>query len=436
MRWWLAVSALVALGGAAQAGTEPPPCGMSSYPPAQEPVETAPRDQTTECERKIQQKLCSRSSMNFQDTPLSQIIDDLKQMTGINMVADTVALEEAGVRLEQPLSIKVEDMSLKSALNILLKQARLTYVIKDGLLQITTEERAHGRITTVIYPVVDLVTPIGSGESEMPPFLCRNPALMGFIHDEERKRAAGMTCEEVLIKVITGTIEPNTWSEFGGKATIQYFPLGLALVVSQTQDVQEQIQDLLAAVRRMQAEEDKPYQLEVKQYEAHQSGLNMYQSWPRITFVRGQQMHVLSGRTVMVRDGTLQDLLPVGTSLLEAPLCRINPGPWISPAEAARKAMPPVSVEVGMSLRAKLTSAEGKYLRLDVTFQTNEMTEVTPEGMRVVGQSYRFLQRVETGKPVRLVLEKDNDGAAKKWLECTVTEVQRPKAQEQMYPSP
>src|SRR5262249_35813416 len=43
-----------------------------------------------------------------------------------------------------------------------------------------------------------------------------------------------------------------TWSEVGGKGTIQYYPLGMALVINQTQDIQEQIVDLLQALRRLQ----------------------------------------------------------------------------------------------------------------------------------------------------------------------------------------
>src|SRR5262249_32252539 len=148
------------------------------------------------------------------------------------------ALREAGVSLDMPLSLKVEDMALKSALNILLKQAWLTYVIKDEALQITTMECARGKLKMVTYPVPDLVVPIKDGFCELAPFLCQMyPEFAG-------KLTPGMTAEEVLIRVITSAIEPNSWSEVGGKGTIQYFPLGLSLVINQTQDIQEQIADL------------------------------------------------------------------------------------------------------------------------------------------------------------------------------------------------
>jgi type II secretory pathway component GspD/PulD (secretin) len=58
--------------------------------------------------------------------------------------------------------------------------------------------------------------------------------------------------EEMLIKLITNTIATNTWSSAGGPGTIEYFPLGQALVINQTPDVHQQVADLLNALRRLQ----------------------------------------------------------------------------------------------------------------------------------------------------------------------------------------
>jgi hypothetical protein len=61
-------------------------------------------------------------------------------------------------------------------------------------------------------------------------------------------KPVGATMEDLLIRLITSTIEPDSWSDVGGKGTIQFFPLGHALVVGQqTPDIQEQIVDLLQA---------------------------------------------------------------------------------------------------------------------------------------------------------------------------------------------
>src|SRR5262249_25614246 len=65
-------------------------------------------------------------------------------------------------------------------------------------------------------------------------------------------RAPGQTMEDLLIKLITNTIKPETWEAMGGPGTIDYFPLGMALTINQTPDIQEQVADLLQALRRLQ----------------------------------------------------------------------------------------------------------------------------------------------------------------------------------------
>ena len=65
-------------------------------------------------------------NLNFTDTPLKQVIDDLRQWQGINIHPDTLALQQENISLERPVTIKLEQVSLKSALNILLRQAELT----------------------------------------------------------------------------------------------------------------------------------------------------------------------------------------------------------------------------------------------------------------------------------------------------------------------
>jgi hypothetical protein len=60
------------------------------------------------------------------------------------------------------------------------------------------------------------------------------------------------TQEDRLMKLIASTIAPESWAERGGYGTIEYFSVGMALVVNQTPDVQEQIAELLATLRRLQ----------------------------------------------------------------------------------------------------------------------------------------------------------------------------------------
>lgn len=55
-----------------------------------------------------------------------------------------------------------------------------------------------------------------------------------------------------LIELITSTIAPQSWDDVGGPGAIQGFETNLSLVISQTQEIHEQIADLLEQLRRLQ----------------------------------------------------------------------------------------------------------------------------------------------------------------------------------------
>jgi type II secretory pathway component GspD/PulD (secretin) len=254
-----------------------------------------------EKERQIEQKLLEPTTVSFTNTPLRKVIEDLGAMHNLNIVADTAALEQANVSLDQPLSLKVSGISLKSALNLLLKQAHLTYIIQDQVLQVTTEEKGQGGRFLKVYPVADLVVPV---ENHSPPLISNLQHTLEEFGKTQLATARGLTAytplggltagqtvsgqpvsmqdvaggsvgnsfassagparsnvqitpvsntiEKNLMDLIKTTIAPESWADMGGKGTIQYYPLGLGLVVNQTQDVQEQVADLLEALRRLQ----------------------------------------------------------------------------------------------------------------------------------------------------------------------------------------
>ena len=55
-----------------------------------------------------------------------------------------------------------------------------------------------------------------------------------------------------LIELITSTVKPTTWDAVGGPGSIAPFETNLSLVISQTQEVHEEVADLLEQLRRLQ----------------------------------------------------------------------------------------------------------------------------------------------------------------------------------------
>jgi hypothetical protein len=88
-------------------------------------------------------------------------------------------------------------------------------------------------------PVADLVVPL------------ENHVWASYPDPETSQRESGKNLDR-LIRLITNTIAPTSWADVGGPGTIDYFPRSMALVVSQTRDVQDQIAELLASLRRLQ----------------------------------------------------------------------------------------------------------------------------------------------------------------------------------------
>ncbi|HEY7426900.1 MAG TPA: hypothetical protein VH682_21875 [Gemmataceae bacterium] len=188
----------------------------------------------------IETKLNQSVTVNFNNTPLRDIIEFIRADSGINIYVDEPALAEKGICLDKPITIKLEDIALKSALNLILHGVHLVYVVKDEVLHITTEEHAHpNKLEQRIYAVADLL------EHE------KLPKKSGITPCKDGSR------ENRLIDVITRTVLPRSWSAMGGSGAIDYFPDTQSLIVNQTADAQDQIADLLAALRRLYDKENK-----------------------------------------------------------------------------------------------------------------------------------------------------------------------------------
>ena len=102
--------------------------------------------------------------MNFQETPLRDVINQLKDKYDIPIIADKKAFEDAGLDLDTTVVTQnVSGISLRSALRLLLGDIDLTYLIKDEVMLITTKDKAAENLVVKVYPVGDLVMPLSAG---------------------------------------------------------------------------------------------------------------------------------------------------------------------------------------------------------------------------------------------------------------------------------
>ena len=112
-------------------------------------------------EQRILSQLSSQVSVNFNSRPLGEVMMDLSAMTGVPIIIDERAISTVRVTTESPVKLQLaEAIAMKSALNLMLKQLDLAYVVDNDVLTITTREAKEANVETRTYRVTDLVTPI------------------------------------------------------------------------------------------------------------------------------------------------------------------------------------------------------------------------------------------------------------------------------------
>ena len=113
-------------------------------------------------EIRIQEELKQISEANFPGTPLKDAIEILRTNHGIEIQFDKAALDDEGISTEDEVALQLSGVTLRSLLRLLLEPKKLTYVIEDEVMKITTSVAADKKLTTRVYPVGDLVIPIQS----------------------------------------------------------------------------------------------------------------------------------------------------------------------------------------------------------------------------------------------------------------------------------
>lgn len=263
------------------------------------------RAHRSERDIEIEKRLRTPVSLKYHEAPLSHVIEDLGKLASINVYLDARGLGEEAVDTGTPVTIDLsQDISLESALKLILEPLHLSYVVKNEVLMITSAQLRDGEVYPKTYDVSDLVTPIpnfvpnarmglagalheaqanlpmswgglnsdaptpvfaGGGEAAnavlSPQALAQINAASGTaIKPASGTQLAGIGPGGVsggtqpdfdsLIELITSTIAPTTWDDVGGPGSLT--PHNLSLVISQTQEVHEEIADLLEQLRRLQ----------------------------------------------------------------------------------------------------------------------------------------------------------------------------------------
>ena len=109
---------------------------------------------------RIREKLEMKvGDVDFVDTPLSDVIDFLSELTLLDFHIDEEGLNEYGLSTDEPLNLKMGDRPLRTVLKFLFKPHGLGLMIEDGRPTITATDVAKANLHTIIYDIRGMDAP-------------------------------------------------------------------------------------------------------------------------------------------------------------------------------------------------------------------------------------------------------------------------------------
>ncbi len=256
--------------------------------------------QGSPAEQEIKRRLLTPVDVRFRNQPLGEVLKTLEMVTGVPMYIDQKALAAARVQIDTPVTLDLsKQISLQSALQLMLGQYDLTYTVGNEVLNVTSNEVKRSQVAPRTYKVSDLVTPIPNFSTSYDDGLAgalkaayqmntettnvsvapmspvglasaqepvNNPNVLaqyqGFGQSPGSRGGQGMMPGargggaiadfDTLMQLIQTTVAPDTWEALGGPSSMAPYPQNLSLVISTTSEVHDQISELLESLRRLQ----------------------------------------------------------------------------------------------------------------------------------------------------------------------------------------
>lgn len=218
----------------------------------------------------------------YSDAPLEAALEQFAELAGVNVHVAWPALEANGVERDTPVKLKLRDVSLGDALQLLLELAggsdgELAFWIQGGVLRISTRDDMSRRTVVTLYDCRDIVS-VSLTRSERREL--EEALAVWSLHEtvSEAKEQAGTvsaavkgpqqphrnaelvdTIERImrdrrmqeLCNAIQTTIDGDSWRENGGNVGC-IAVVGTTLVVTHTPAVHEQIELLLKRLMEIQ----------------------------------------------------------------------------------------------------------------------------------------------------------------------------------------
>lgn len=192
--------------------------------------------------RKMESQLDSTilPTLAYEDADVVDVVKDIAKKARVTIVWDKDAL--AGISEDdRKITLELAEVKASNALNIVLDQVKLKRAYKNGVLYLTTEEKAQESTITKTYDVRDITVKINDFPAPKIRLKAADDSTSGpeiVIEDEK---------EQVETEDVVELIEESVTADWGGKHSVKVVKGNL--IVTAPRNVHKEVAALLAQLR-------------------------------------------------------------------------------------------------------------------------------------------------------------------------------------------
>lgn len=181
--------------------------------------------QLTDKEVKLLKTLNSVMSVDYDNDKFKAVLNHIQDKTGLSIIVDEGSLRDAMVDYDDPVSFKIQKVTVRTVLKKILADKGLTYIIKEGTIQVMTPKKASEYTVVRTYQVDDLIAPSPQMQMMFGPFVAQMQMQQN---------------AQMLINLIQATVSPEYWQP-NGPGSIVFFPPTKSLLIRASAEMHYQM---------------------------------------------------------------------------------------------------------------------------------------------------------------------------------------------------
>ena len=175
-------------------------------------------------EKKLIEALDKPVTVDWVNRPFDEALQELSNVLDERLFLDKKSIEDLGIDLRRPMTLKANGLAARTVLRQILAAQGLTFVIKDEVIQVVDVEKAKNMLVTRVYYLGDIVQGTGpfGDATRWGPFLDFQQTLANV---------------DALLATIRRSIDPLSWKENGGPASITFHVPSMSIIVRASAEV-------------------------------------------------------------------------------------------------------------------------------------------------------------------------------------------------------